>query len=100
MNSLLQVGDQFLSIKTACDAIKQYTLDDSKLYVIVASDKKQYIIGCKAASTGCKFEFKQLDLQKELYLSLFLFLILVVLQHTITTHSQTLFGILRTITTP
>ena len=55
----MQIGDQFSSIKVACNAIQQYTLDDSKSYHVLASDKKRYIIVCKAASqTAYKFRIR------------------------------------------
>lgn len=75
----LKVGDQFASIDAARDAIRRFTLDDGESFRVIASDKKRYIISCKAASTGCGFEFEPQVPVKELPLLLSLSLILVVL---------------------
>jgi MuDR family transposase len=54
----LKVGDQFVSIDAARDAIRRFTLDDGESFRVIASDKKRYIISCKAASTGCGFRIR------------------------------------------
>jgi hypothetical protein len=54
----LKVGDQFASIDAAYNAIRRFTLDNGKSFRVIASDKKRYIISCKAASTGCSFRIR------------------------------------------
>ncbi len=55
----MQIGDQFSSIEVARNAIQRYTLDDGESYRVLASDKKRYIIVCKAASqTAYKFQIR------------------------------------------
>ena len=49
--------------------------------------KSNILLAVEQPLLAVNFEFERLDLQKELHLSLFLFLILTVLQHTITTYS-------------
>jgi hypothetical protein len=43
----MQIHDQFESINAARQAIRAFVLDNSELFKVVASDKKQYIIKCK-----------------------------------------------------
>ena len=49
----MQLYNKFESIAAARDAIKAYVLDQDKLYKTVASNKKRFIIKCKANS--CRF---------------------------------------------
>ena len=87
----MQIGNQFSSIKVACNAIQRYTLDDGKSYRVVASDKKRCIIVCKAASqTACKFRIRATQSAKGVTS---ITIILVVPQHTIT-QNQALYNII------
>ena len=49
----MQLHDKFDSIADARDAIRAYILDQGDSFQTVASDKKRYIIKCKAE--GCDF---------------------------------------------
>lgn len=43
----MQRGDQFESIKAACEAITRYVLNQGESFRVEKSDKKQYTIVCK-----------------------------------------------------
>ena len=58
MDSLRKLGDQFHSIDAARVVIRRFTLDDGESFRVIAFDKKNYIISCKAASTGCRFRIR------------------------------------------
>jgi hypothetical protein len=49
----IQLHNKFESVAAAHDAVKAYVLDQGELYKTVASDKKRFIIKCKA--NGCGF---------------------------------------------
>jgi hypothetical protein len=53
---VMQLHDKFSSITNARDAIKAYILDQGESFQTVASDKKRYIIKCKAE--GCDFRLR------------------------------------------
>jgi hypothetical protein len=58
MDSLRKLGDQFHSIDAARVVIRRFTLDDGESFRVIAFDKKNYIISCKAASTGRRFQIR------------------------------------------
>ena len=49
----MQVGDTFLLMQAAYDAIQQHVLDDGELYKTKKAEKKWYILICK--DTRCSF---------------------------------------------
>lgn len=51
--TIVKLGNTFLSVATVHNAIKLAVTDNRKLYTILKSDKKRYIIGCK--DSFCKF---------------------------------------------
>ena len=53
---MVKLGDTFLSIATACNAIKLAVTDDRESYVTLKSDKKRYVVGCK--DSDCKFRIR------------------------------------------
>ena len=50
---MISIGNKFPSIEEAQRAIRQFTIDNSKLYTFLKLDQKHFIIICKAV--GCKF---------------------------------------------
>jgi hypothetical protein len=53
---MVQLKDEFLTIETACTAIKTFILDEGESYRTIASDKERFIVGCKfsnVATKGC-----------------------------------------------
>ena len=53
---MVEIGDEFSSIKEAQEAIRRSILDDGELYAFQKSDQKRYIIICKALD--CKFRIR------------------------------------------
>jgi MuDR family transposase len=62
----MQRGDQFETVEAACEAIKQYVLDNGKSLKVDKSDKKRFLIKCK--DCGCAFGIRAFKLSKEVVL--------------------------------
>jgi hypothetical protein len=60
---MICVGDKFLLIKAAREAISRYILNKGELYKVYKSDKTRYILICR--DSQCKFRIRASKSKKD-----------------------------------